>query len=95
MTRDTLSKKTIFEALDSIALKVYKRLEEKGSGAFAGPHECYGILAEEFAELLQALQVNDKTAFREELIDIAVGAVIGLSSNLSADTTTVQGGLSE
>ena len=56
------------------------RLEEKGDGTFASSHEIYGVLAEEMAEFLQAIQQH-KTPheLKAELMDIAVGAVFGIA----------------
>ena len=74
-------------AIDVIQDKVDFRLKEKGCGSYIGPHETYGIIAEEVYELLQALQSNSASMFRKELIDIAVGCVIGIASQLPSDTS--------
>jgi NTP pyrophosphatase (non-canonical NTP hydrolase) len=57
-----------------------KRLATKGSGAFVGPHEILGIVAEEYDELLEAVRSDNQGEIYYELLDIAVAAVIGMCS---------------
>ena len=64
-----------------------QRLQEKGPGIYAGPHEAYGIIAEEVQELLQALVWNNREMFRSELVDIAVACLVALASVLPDDTS--------
>lgn len=93
MIRDKITRHELDRALDEVDNWVSRRLEEKGSGAYSGPHETFGIIAEEFnKELLDALHANDPVAFRKELIDIAVAAVIGLASELPEDTSATDEG---
>ncbi len=88
MTRKSLTFNALGEALGEIGRMVSLRLQEKGDGAYAGPHECYGIIAEEFEkELLDALHANDRQAFRKELLDIAVACAIGMASILPGDSS--------
>ncbi len=88
MTRKPLTFDALDEALEEIGRMVSLRLQEKGDGAYAGPHECYGIIAEEFEkELLDALHSNDRQAFRKELLDIAVACAIGMASVLPEDSS--------
>jgi len=85
--RNQLSNLELSRALREVDHKLDFRLREKGSGTYAGPHECYGIIAEEFnKELLEALHENDPKKFRKELLDIAVACVIGMASMLPTDT---------
>jgi len=44
-------------------------------GPFSSTHEGYGVLAEEVAELLDAIRVNDPEAIREESIQVAAVAM--------------------
>ena len=87
MKRGELDNRDIEKAIQEISHKVFFRLAEKGRGVFIGPHECYGLLAEEFSkELLDAMHANDPVQFRKELIDIAVVCVVGMASSLPPDT---------
>ncbi len=79
--RNEISAKEITQAVGLVIQKIDNRLVEKHRGSYIGNHETYGILAEEFnKELLDALQANDNEAFFCELIDIAVGAILGMAS---------------
>ena len=87
MIRDRIREEELDRATADVAKWIAKRLQEKGWGAFAGPHETYGIIAEEFKELLDELQANNPLAFRKELIDIAVACILGMASELPEDTS--------
>ena len=54
------------------------RLLQKGNGSLASSHEILGILTEEFHELVDAVKSNDPINVRRELIDIAVGCLLGI-----------------
>ena len=74
---------TDVEIAKSIALvkeKIEMRLLQKHRGSYISNHETYGILAEERNELLDALQANNNQEFYAELMDIAVGAILGMAS---------------
>ena len=73
-------------ALSLVAQKMKVRLEHCGEGTFASQHEILGIITEEYHELVQAVQNNDKDELIEELLDVAVGAVFGIAS-IIAETT--------
>ena len=87
MQRDKIDLNYLQFCITKVTEKVDFRIQQKGDGAYAGPHETYGILAEEFDELLDALRANDADSFRDELGDIIVGCLIGLASALPADTS--------
>jgi NTP pyrophosphatase (non-canonical NTP hydrolase) len=55
------------------------RLTQKGDGAFASPHEVFGVVIEEVLELLLAILNNNPEAVRRELLDIAVACVFGVA----------------
>jgi hypothetical protein len=75
-------------ALKMVGDGLTRRLTDKGRMCLIGPHEIYGIAAEEFNhELLGALHGNDRPRFTEELVDVAVTCVFGLAS-LMARTRT-------
>lgn len=87
MTRDHLDMGEVCEAANRVLLMCGRRIKEKGPGAYAGPHECFGIIAEEYDELRDAMRANDGAQFRKELLDIAVACVIGMASMLPGDTS--------
>ncbi len=90
MIRDRITEQELDRATNEIGNNVGRRLDEKGWGAFTGPHETFGVIAEEFnKELLDALQSNSVVDFRKELIDIAVACIIGMASELPEDTSAV------
>jgi NTP pyrophosphatase (non-canonical NTP hydrolase) len=71
------------EATSATYKKLYERLKEKGWGSYSGRHEILGILTEEFWELVEAVKSQpisgSKNSVREELIDLAVGAIFGVA----------------
>lgn len=80
MIRDLIKEEAIKEVIADISSKAFRRLEKKGWGMYCGPHETYGIIAEEFHELMLAMHGNDHEGFQEELLDIAVACLIGMAS---------------
>ncbi len=86
MRRELMSNARVDAALITIKEKTCYRLKEKGRMSYAGPHETYGIIAEEIAELLDAVRANDAEQLGQELLDIAVACAIGIASVLPADT---------
>lgn len=60
--------------------KLNARLKEKGISSFASKHEILGILVEEMRELEDAVRAHgNPNGFKEELLDIAVGAIYGIA----------------
>ncbi len=88
MIRDKIDFKYLDRCQSEVEQMVIRRIDEKGDGAYSGTHEAYGILAEEFKELLDAMHANDAESFRDELVDIAVACIIALASALPVDTST-------
>jgi len=79
--RAKITDKEINRSIVLVSEKIQMRLLQKHRGAYIGNHETYGILAEEFnKELLDALHANDDKKFYKELLDIAVGAILGMAS---------------
>lgn len=78
--RKEITNKEIKRSIALVEEKITMRLIQKHRGSYIGNHETYGILAEEFKELLDALQANDNESFYCELIDVAVGAILGMAS---------------
>jgi len=86
MIRDQLNKGILNDVLMMVNQKLYFRLRQKGLDAYSGPHESYGIIAEEFnKELLDALHSNNTENFKEELLDIIVACVVSYASILKAE----------
>lgn len=85
--RRYLSQPAIEGAIQTIRDKIEYRLNKKGKGDYIGTHETYGIIAEEFYELMIAMHGNNARDFVEELLDIAVACVIGMASELPDDTS--------
>jgi len=67
-----LSKKELSE-------KLLYRLQEKGIGSFASRHEILGILEEEMHELNDAIKSGNISDVKQELLDIAVGALFAVA----------------
>ncbi len=87
MNRDQATKKEVEIAIKAVIENLYKRLDKKGWGVYAGPHEIDGILDEEFMELKIEMHANNNFAFINELSDIAVGAIFGIVSMLKHERT--------
>lgn len=85
----------IEQAFGTVADVLSRRLEEKGRGSFVSRHEAYGIIAEEFAELAEAVRKDEGSAYLDvrvpgrtvgsdyeaELIDLAVATIFAIASN--------------
>lgn len=78
--RPVVSERDVEAAFRRVRDKMDERLKKKGWGAYSGAHEVYGILAEEFKELVDELQADNREAYRAELVDIAVGCIFGVAS---------------
>ena len=48
---------------------------ERKYGCFRSTHEAYGVLAEEMAELLDAIRANDLDAVRVEAVQVSAVAM--------------------
>ena len=77
--RRQVSDERLSRAIVVITEAMEERICKHGRGAFAGPHEIYGVLAEEHAELLDAVRANDYREVYNEVIDIAVGALFAIA----------------
>lgn len=67
------------KATDDVGWKVIARLKEKGDGAFVSRHEVLGVVVEEYAESLSAVQNGTQDDVYDELLDIAVACVLGMA----------------
>jgi NTP pyrophosphatase (non-canonical NTP hydrolase) len=55
-------------------------IENKGNHTFASTHEILGVIVEEYHELIEAVQSNERTEVISELHDLAVAAIWGIVS---------------
>ena len=68
-------------AIEMTTINLGVRMAKHGPGAYASPHECFGVLWEEaMKELGDALHANDAEQFVKELSDVAVTAIFGIAS---------------
>ena len=80
MIRIPVEKKHIDAVLDSLRHEIQHRIEKHGDGAFASPHECLGVLREEYREYEDEVIANDLGKQADELIDTACVAIWGVAS---------------
>jgi hypothetical protein len=78
--RPQTSEREVLVFLESLEAKIKRRLKQHGLGIAVSPAEVYGIVAEEFHELMIAMHGNDEEEFYKELEDIAIAAVFGMVS---------------
>jgi NTP pyrophosphatase (non-canonical NTP hydrolase) len=79
MERTQITEEQIDLAMQLLKEKLKFRLRQKGYGTFASTHEIAGVVDEEYRELKEAVHYNDLNNFKEELLDVAVGAVFGVA----------------
>lgn len=75
LNRPTISVEMIDNSISGLREKILSRLIEKGDGSFASIHEGLGIIAEEYAELIDEVRANDYDGICRELLDIEVACV--------------------
>ena len=78
--RHQITHTEVSSAVLELSRQVNKRLKEKGHGAYVSSHETMGIITEEHDEAKDAVRDNDHQQLRAELLDIAVGCLIGVIS---------------
>lgn len=66
--------------IQAVNIMISKRLQMKGYGIMISQHEILGIIAEEYKEYVDEVQANRHDNQYKELLDIAVGAIIGMAS---------------
>lgn len=80
-TRPQLPPLALQDALSRLQEKTFRRLDQKGYGAFASNHEILGIIRQETDEYSEAVHKRLSNAEKiEELLDIAVGCIIGIAT---------------
>ena len=85
--RTQLSNDQIQDGIGKIVDKLYKRLNQKGYGTFSSRHEILGVITEEYEEFVDAVHSKDRENIKEEIMDLAVGAIFGL---VCLDENTVE-----
>jgi NTP pyrophosphatase (non-canonical NTP hydrolase) len=77
--RVEITHEQLIDALADLRTKLMFRMAQKGRGTFASRHEILGIIDEEKLELTEAVKSKTLPSIKEELLDIAVGAVFGVA----------------
>ena len=80
MLRPVITDAEIHVVIGHVAGKLWTRLEQKGPAKFISRHEAFGVLMEEVHELEHAVEEAGLEGFHDELMDIAVAAILGLVS---------------
>ena len=75
-----IDKDTISGVMITLQKKLDSKIEKRGMNSYASIHEIYGIIAEEFKEVMDEMHLNRYADFESELIDVAVGALWGVMS---------------
>lgn len=75
MSRRRVSAKSRAAIREQLAAALDRRCVKHGDGAFHGPHEGFGVIAEEIDELLEAIRSNDRRRVHDEAMDVAVAAL--------------------
>jgi NTP pyrophosphatase (non-canonical NTP hydrolase) len=79
-TRLPIKRRHDLKAMNDLAGELTRRFVKHGTGAYASPHEALGIITEEMWELVEAVKLNDRSATRGELLDVAVAALVAVMS---------------
>lgn len=77
--RTQLSNDQINNGIDKVLAKLFYRLEQKGYGTFTSKHEILGVITEEYKEFVDAVHSKDYENMKEEILDLAVAAIFGLT----------------
>lgn len=77
--RPKISYNTLRRVEDEIDQKLNERMVEKGNGAWLSRHEILGIMEEEYTETVDAVHGGTLEELKEELKDIAVGAIFAIA----------------
>lgn len=85
MERPQISDELLLKAVEAATVALGKKIEKHGRGAYVSNHETYGITAEEWHELMGALQNNDPVSFAEESMDVAAALIFGLASQFEKE----------
>jgi NTP pyrophosphatase (non-canonical NTP hydrolase) len=81
MKRLTIKKRYVKIARKALKDKLNYRMKQKGPQSYASVHEALGIITEEYKELIDAVQSNDRKHVMDELLDVAVGCIFAIACN--------------
>jgi hypothetical protein len=76
------TKDQIDRVMEAVRSRLDVRLHQKGWGCFISTHEAFGAIAEEWAELENAVKENSKS-FDHETMDVLVACLFTLVSRKS------------
>jgi hypothetical protein len=86
MNRPTVTEKDLDRATMLIVDNLTRRMQKHGCGAYVSRHEAFGVIAEEFQELGEALRADMRAAdFEDEASDIAVACLFALASRSATE----------
>jgi len=77
--REIIRKDAIDYTFDELKYKMEKVLSKKGFGSFSSTHEILGVTTEEYCEVVDAVHRKDYDNLKEELLDLAIACVFGVS----------------
>ena len=81
MQRTLVTQDDVQKTIRQVVAKLEYRLREKGTGAFTSRHEGLGVIAEEYAELLDAVRRDhNHKLFMDECVDVAVSCLFAIAS---------------
>lgn len=83
MDRPELTADDINAVIYKLQKEVARRLNEKGKGIFISADEMLGAITQEYHELIEAVHSGERSDIEDELIDLAVGAVISAACIMS------------
>ena len=75
-----LTEEQISIALKLLGVALNRRIQEKGRDSFVNAHEILGATEVEVAELREAVHKKVTIDIISELLDVAVGCVVGVAS---------------
>ena len=81
MNRIKIKKRYVKRAIRVLRDKIKYRMKQKGPQSYASVHEALGIIAEEYKELIDAIQSNNRKHTMDEMIDVAVGCIFAYACN--------------
>lgn len=81
MKRIKIKKRFVKIARQALKDKIEYRMTQKGPQSYASVHEALGIITEEYKELIDAVQSNNREHVMAELLDVAVGCIFAIACN--------------
>jgi hypothetical protein len=85
MERPQLSDEVLLKTIEAMTVAMGRKIERHGRGAYMSNHEALGIITEEYHELIDAVQSNDPVEVANETMDVAVGCLFALASQIEKE----------